>query len=106
ELRKSSAQRQQQTAATALPTDDSHYPPSALRPAQMTSIDLPAAIWHGGGQRFESLSSTEKYQVRPHQGRSIESRRPDVGARWEPGYRLSHGWGWSPYECPGGTVIR
>jgi len=39
------AQRQQQTAATALPTDDRHQPPSALRPAQMASIDLPAAIW-------------------------------------------------------------
>ena len=46
--------RQQQTAATASPTDDSRHPSSALRPAQMTSIDLPAAIWHGGGQGFES----------------------------------------------------
>lgn len=46
--------RQQQTAATAVPTDDPHQPPSALRPAQMTSIDLPAAIWHGEGHlRFK-----------------------------------------------------
>src|SRR6185437_15352034 len=42
------------TAATALPTDDSHHPLSALRPAQMTSIDLSAAIWHREDQGSES----------------------------------------------------
>jgi hypothetical protein len=43
--------RQQQTAATTLPPSAHHHPASALRPAQMTAVDLPVTRSRRGDHR-------------------------------------------------------